>query len=336
MEGKYRAIAPKSGVAPIKEEFIEEPTRANDRMTNAPVAAQAQPVTQDPTQLDSWKQVHAHLTKAILAARESVQAKKRQRRFWLETICANLSKDGKLTQRSTWQRPNAQDLRQYMKLTKRKTKAKAVPKAATAAVLKGKKRKAKDAEKPTPSKRARPSSTSKNMKMSRPTKAKTTPMRPLESKPTETASHSAAFQLVALNDDSDDSDLSDSDVNVAEAVQDSDGSDGNGRSSEDVDSVEESVDVDDDQSMASDDNDDEPPSGSDSAREMEDASAGDGGNAEEAGSKWGFSQSAHPYIAAASHHSQSGLDNERIYSTYNTSTAGDDDNAESSESEDPF
>lgn len=43
------------------------------------------------SQLEAWKEVHASLTKAVLVAREAIASKKLQRRFWLETICANLS-----------------------------------------------------------------------------------------------------------------------------------------------------------------------------------------------------------------------------------------------------
>ena len=43
------------------------------------------------SQLEAWKEVHASLTEAVLIAREAIASKKLQRRFWLETICANLS-----------------------------------------------------------------------------------------------------------------------------------------------------------------------------------------------------------------------------------------------------
>ena len=56
-------------------------------------------------ELDAWRQVHSHLTKAVAVAREAVAARKIQRRFWLEEICANLTEEGKLTQSSVWKKP---------------------------------------------------------------------------------------------------------------------------------------------------------------------------------------------------------------------------------------
>ena len=41
--------------------------------------------------VDAWRQVHAHLVKAVNIAREAVAAKKLQRRFWLEELTANVS-----------------------------------------------------------------------------------------------------------------------------------------------------------------------------------------------------------------------------------------------------
>lgn len=57
-------------------------------------------------ELDAWREVHGLLTNALLVAKEAVGAKKVQRRFWLEEICANLTDGGKLTQNSVWLRPS--------------------------------------------------------------------------------------------------------------------------------------------------------------------------------------------------------------------------------------
>lgn len=57
------------------------------------------------TELDAWRQVHEQLTNAVIIAKEAVAAKKLQRRFWLEEICANLTEEGKLTTSSVWTRP---------------------------------------------------------------------------------------------------------------------------------------------------------------------------------------------------------------------------------------
>ena len=56
-------------------------------------------------ELDAWRQVHEQLTNAVIIAKEAVAAKKLQRRFWLEEICANLTEEGKLTASSVWTRP---------------------------------------------------------------------------------------------------------------------------------------------------------------------------------------------------------------------------------------
>ena len=37
-------------------------------------------------ELESWREVHGLLIKAVLVAREAVAVKKAQRRFWLEEI----------------------------------------------------------------------------------------------------------------------------------------------------------------------------------------------------------------------------------------------------------
>ena len=57
------------------------------------------------TELDAWRQVHDHLSRAVAVAEEAVAAKKLQRRFWLEEICSNLTEEGKLTSTSVWKRP---------------------------------------------------------------------------------------------------------------------------------------------------------------------------------------------------------------------------------------
>jgi outer membrane biosynthesis protein TonB len=56
-------------------------------------------------ELDAWRQLHENLTNAVIIAKEAVAAKKLQRRFWLEEICANLTEEGKLTANSVWKRP---------------------------------------------------------------------------------------------------------------------------------------------------------------------------------------------------------------------------------------
>lgn len=55
--------------------------------------------------ITAWKEVRAHLTKAISVAQQSIEVKKQQRRFWFETICSNLNSDGKLAPYSVWKRP---------------------------------------------------------------------------------------------------------------------------------------------------------------------------------------------------------------------------------------
>jgi hypothetical protein len=59
------------------------------------------------SQLEAWTQVHQELQWAVAIAREAVESKKMQRRFWLETICANLTENGKLARHSVWKRPVA-------------------------------------------------------------------------------------------------------------------------------------------------------------------------------------------------------------------------------------
>lgn len=57
------------------------------------------------SQLQAWRQVHAHLIRAVTTAREAIAAKKCQRRFWMEEICGNLGEDGMLLPTSVWNRP---------------------------------------------------------------------------------------------------------------------------------------------------------------------------------------------------------------------------------------
>jgi outer membrane biosynthesis protein TonB len=56
-------------------------------------------------ELNAWRQVHEQLANAVIIAKEAVAAKKLQRRFWLEEICANLTEEGKVTANSVWKRP---------------------------------------------------------------------------------------------------------------------------------------------------------------------------------------------------------------------------------------
>ncbi len=120
------------------------------------------------SQLEAWKEVHASLTKAVLVAREAIASKKLQRRFWLETICANLSHPSKakssslstsssppsqmplLLPHSVWFKPDQRKKKRGSKKhplgasedppkTKkaRKTKATAIPNKTTLASLSG-------------------------------------------------------------------------------------------------------------------------------------------------------------------------------------------------------
>lgn len=56
------------------------------------------------SELEAWRQVHAHLSKAILVATEAVAVAKAQRRFWCEEIHANLTLEGKLVNTSSWKK----------------------------------------------------------------------------------------------------------------------------------------------------------------------------------------------------------------------------------------
>jgi len=56
------------------------------------------------SELQAWREVHEHLSKAVLVAKEAVAVAKAQRRYWLEEICANLTPEGKLINTSTWKK----------------------------------------------------------------------------------------------------------------------------------------------------------------------------------------------------------------------------------------
>lgn len=86
--------------------------------------------------LEAWRQVHSHLIRAVTVAREAVAAKKAQRRFWMEEICANLTEEGSLTNSSVWKRP----------VSPRKPLT--AKKAATKSPVSAKKRKKKTAKTP--------------------------------------------------------------------------------------------------------------------------------------------------------------------------------------------
>jgi hypothetical protein len=85
-------------------------------------------------EVEAWKQVHEHLTNAVIVAKEAVAAKKAQRRFWMEEICANLTPEGKLTVNSVWNRPSIIKKTVIKRIQK--------PKAVEVAVKKPRKRKA--------------------------------------------------------------------------------------------------------------------------------------------------------------------------------------------------
>lgn len=57
------------------------------------------------SELKTWKEIHSHLSHAILVAREAVDVAKAQRRYWLEEIAANITDEGKLTAASVWKKP---------------------------------------------------------------------------------------------------------------------------------------------------------------------------------------------------------------------------------------
>jgi hypothetical protein len=79
--------------------------------------------------LDAWRQINGHLTSAVLISKEAVAAKKLQRRFWMEELCANLTEDGKLTYKSVWKRPVPSKKTAIKKtVTKKRKKAEPKPK----------------------------------------------------------------------------------------------------------------------------------------------------------------------------------------------------------------
>lgn len=66
-------------------------------------------------ELQAWREVHQHLSKAILVAKEAVDVAKAQRRYYLEELCANVSPEGKLVSTSAWKKAG--------KATRKKRKA---------------------------------------------------------------------------------------------------------------------------------------------------------------------------------------------------------------------
>jgi hypothetical protein len=83
--------------------------------------------------LDAWRQINDHLTSAVLISKEAVAAKKLQRRFWMEELCANLTEEGKSTYKSAWKRPVPSKKTAPKKtVTKKRKKAEPKPKKMTA------------------------------------------------------------------------------------------------------------------------------------------------------------------------------------------------------------
>jgi hypothetical protein len=68
-------------------------------MTDAAAA-----ITAADDELQAWREVHAHLSKAVLVAQEAVAVAKTNRRYWLEEICANVTPEGKLINTSCWKK----------------------------------------------------------------------------------------------------------------------------------------------------------------------------------------------------------------------------------------
>lgn len=64
----------------------------------------ADTITASDDELHAWRQVHAHLSKAIAVAQEAVAVAKANRRYWLEEICANVTPEGKLINTSSWKK----------------------------------------------------------------------------------------------------------------------------------------------------------------------------------------------------------------------------------------
>jgi hypothetical protein len=59
-------------------------------------------VVNEPTEYETWKNVHQMLLEAVQATEQTVTILKIQKRYWLEEICSNLTNDGKLAANSTW------------------------------------------------------------------------------------------------------------------------------------------------------------------------------------------------------------------------------------------
>lgn len=55
-------------------------------------------------ELQAWREVHHHLSKAVLVAKEAVAVAKAQRRYWCEELVANLTPEGKPINTSTWKK----------------------------------------------------------------------------------------------------------------------------------------------------------------------------------------------------------------------------------------
>ena len=91
-----------SGTSPSEEEEAMEIEEAEDDDDEEEEEGDDQ---SNQNELEAWRQVHEHLTKAVGIAREAVAAKKLQRRFLMEEICGNMMEEGKLTQTSVWKRP---------------------------------------------------------------------------------------------------------------------------------------------------------------------------------------------------------------------------------------
>lgn len=68
------------------------------------MTADAASVTASDDELQAWREVHAHLSKAVLVAQEAVAVAKTTRRYWLEEICANVTPEGKLVNTSSWKK----------------------------------------------------------------------------------------------------------------------------------------------------------------------------------------------------------------------------------------
>lgn len=92
------------------------------------------------TPIEAWRQVHSHLVRSVAIAREALAAKKAQRRFWMEEICANLTEEGNLTPTSVWKRPDPSSKKASASSSLVSSK-KATPSKGTKGASAGKKRK---------------------------------------------------------------------------------------------------------------------------------------------------------------------------------------------------